>query len=388
LQQNRRDSDQEVSKGQKSMTPQNVDIDAHLAKIRALIPAGQDAKSYLRQSLDAQIEVASGDTPMGVVPASLLSPTRVYASARITVELLDAPDRIADRPEGIVDLGVIEWLLRPTIQIIDGLIAPPTGPPWNNLDRGVVASASGAVCRLDLVYNGYKPCQVGTGFLIGQSDDGFLTVMTNAHVVQGFQNYGWPTVTGLAAVCDFQRYSPQVGGKLLPLMNEYRLHPSYDLALVFLDPDVQEITPPTMALTASSQAPDPTEGLKIGVIGHPSFNSAYDPFPKQFGFGDVFGVKRFSPGLIRALEERSWSGHDLQVVLHDSTTLSGSSGSCILDLESMNVVGLHFGGWPLPTSKVTTPSGDVVAQLFEANGAVPLWLLANDPMLRNCVSFR
>jgi hypothetical protein len=369
------------------VTARHADVAERLARIGALVPAGRDAKTYLQQCLDEQLGSTASDTPMGVVPASLLSATRAFASARITVELIDTPARIEERPEGVVDLGVIEWLLRPSVRILDGLIEPPAGPPWNGLSAAVVENASQAVCRLDLAYEGYEPIQVGTGFLIGKVDSGNLAIMTNAHVVHAFQRAGWPAVDGVAAVCDFARYSMDTGGELFPLKPDYRLHPQYDLALVFLQVDLQRVPPPAICLMASGRTPIPTEGLELGVIGHPSFNSAYDSFPSQFGFGDVFGVKRFSPGILRVLDQRRWLSHDVRVFLHDATTLSGSSGSCIIDLKSMNVVGLHFGGWPMPRRRIAAPRWDSVAQLFEANGAVPLWLLANDPMLLGSVSF-
>ena len=50
----------------------------------------------------------------------------------------------------------------------------------------------------------------------------------------------------------------------------------------------------------------------------------------------------------------------------DSSTLGGNSGSCVIDLEMNQVVGLHFGG------------------LYrEANQAVALWQLTEDPLLRS-----
>jgi hypothetical protein len=47
----------------------------------------------------------------------------------------------------------------------------------------------------------------------------------------------------------------------------------------------------------------------------------------------------------------------------------------------MKVVGLHFGGWPMQKQRIEIGDRDVLAQLFSANGAVPLWMLRNDPLL-------
>ena len=55
-------------------------------------------------------------------------------------------------------------------------------------------------------------------------------------------------------------------------------------------------------------------------------------------FGDVYGTKRLQPGQVRALEPEK------REFTHDCSTLTGNSGSCVLDLETNAVVGLHRGG--------------------------------------------
>ena len=49
----------------------------------------------------------------------------------------------------------------------------------------------------------------------------------------------------------------------------------------------------------------------------------------------------------------------------------------------MKVVGLHFGGWPMQEQFLQTDNGDMLAQLFYENGAVPLWILGDDSLLRD-----
>lgn len=63
-------------------------------------------------------------------------------------------------------------------------------------------------------------------------------------------------------------------------------------------------------------------------------------------FGDVFGVKRVSPGLVGQVAGQVIGDSDPpRCFSHDASTLGGSSGSCIVDLEgSWKVIGLHFGG--------------------------------------------
>jgi len=358
-------------------------VEISLQRLNALVPKGNNVKEYLTSTLDEHIASVSPDTPMGVVPVSMLSATKIYASASMAVELIETPAQLAEKPESLVDLGIIEWLLRPALLLKNGLLESPASGPWQQLKPNIVEAPAKSVCRIDLCRDGYTPIHLGTGFLIGTNVNGQFVVMTNAHVIDGAKQYGWPSTDGIDLACDFARDTAEHSDQLLSISSEHHIHPKYDLALIYLSIEQLEATEISLApLVIAEKSPDIILGLEMGVIGHPSFDSNRDPFPKYFGFGDEFGVKRFSPGFIRNIEKRNWRSQDVEVFLHDATTLSGSSGSCILDLKSMNVVGLHFGGWPMQRQRMEIGDKDVVAQLFLANGAVPLWTLRNDPLLQ------
>lgn len=353
-------------------------VERQLQRLRTLIPPGEDFRGFVAQTLDAQIASVAPDSPMGIVPPSILSKIRLLASARIAAELIDTPERLAAKPEGIVDLGVIEWLLRPALPLKDDVFDPVESGIWKHLSSDGVRRQSSSVCRLDVSINQSDPIHIGTGFIAGEDATGRFVIATNAHVLEEVLRIGWPGNQQIVFGCDFARFAVDVGGELCALDDEYAIHPNYDLALLHLRGEsVQNraVSP----LPIASSAPELALELKVGVIGHPAFNSRLDPFPTFFGFGSEFGIKRFSPGFVRSLGERVWRGKEVRVFLHDATTLSGSSGSCIVELDTMTVVGLHFGGWPLHERTVTTNVGDVMAQLFESNGAVPLWILCEDP---------
>ncbi len=75
-------------------------------------------------------------------------------------------------------------------------------------------------------------------------------------------------------------------------------------------------------------------------------------------FSNIFDVKRLQPGtLLEYLQSES-------LVTHDCSTLGGNSGSCVIDLATRQVLGLHFSG-----------------RYGEANRAVALWDLREDPLL-------
>ncbi|MFX0065604.1 MAG: trypsin-like peptidase domain-containing protein [Candidatus Hermodarchaeota archaeon] len=96
----------------------------------------------------------------------------------------------------------------------------------------------------------------------------------------------------------------------------------------------------------------PEERLAF-TVGYPAFDDRSDIEVQMRIFKGIFNVKRFAPGKIRSIftyEEK------YQFIDHDCTTLGGNSGSCVVDMETATVVGLHFGGLYL-----------------EYNLAIPIW---------------
>lgn len=74
----------------------------------------------------------------------------------------------------------------------------------------------------------------------------------------------------------------------------------------------------------------------IGVVGYPARDSRASRDAMDDVFGDIFDKKRFAPGKI--VGSRDF------VLDHDGSTLGGNSGSPVIDVDTGNVVGIHFGG--------------------------------------------
>jgi len=77
---------------------------------------------------------------------------------------------------------------------------------------------------------------------------------------------------------------------------------------------------------------------QIGVVGYPAKDSRNDVGVMADVFREIYDVKRFAPG------EVVTPGADTWYLTHDASTLGGSSGSAVIDLDSQKIVGLHFGG--------------------------------------------
>jgi endonuclease G len=79
-------------------------------------------------------------------------------------------------------------------------------------------------------------------------------------------------------------------------------------------------------------------GQTVAVVGHPANDSKRNPDGAllQAFFQGHFNVKRLQPGLI--------TGVDSTIFRHDCTTMGGSSGSPLLNVETGEVLGIHSRG--------------------------------------------
>jgi endonuclease G len=84
----------------------------------------------------------------------------------------------------------------------------------------------------------------------------------------------------------------------------------------------------------------PAAGDPVVVIGYPSRDFRLSPIQSQFMeqyYGGTYNVKRLSPGLVMPSNAPA-------EVFHDCSTLTGNSGSVLLDTNTGDAVGLHYGG--------------------------------------------
>jgi hypothetical protein len=149
------------------------------------------------------------------------------------------------------------------------------------------------------------------------------------------------------------------------------IHPALDLALLRVVPSGGGGVP-AKPLTVMSEDPGPLAGRDVYVLGYPAPDHRNNPALQRSIFGDRFFVKRLQPGAlmtapagaITRMEPCSTGAEPEDVVFHDASTLGGNSGSCVIDLESNQVIGLHFAG-----------------EYMHYNEAVALWRLVDDPLL-------
>ncbi len=247
---------------------------------------------------------------------------------------------------------------RPAILIQDGRFFPPP-QEWAVLEdhRDAIDQLLPSIGRIE-VSDHPQFEWIGTGFLVAED-----VVMTNRHVAKEFcrqgQTGGWAFDPGISARID---YVEELGA---PVPAEFALedvigvHDQFDLALFRVARTGAPGRQPPTALDIAAAAPDQLASRQLFVVGYPAWDGRRnDPSVMQRIFSNIFDVKRLQPGtLLEYLQSES-------LVTHDCSTLGGNSGSCVIDLATRQVLGLHFSG-----------------RYGEANRAVALWDLREDPLL-------
>ena len=102
----------------------------------------------------------------------------------------------------------------------------------------------------------------------------------------------------------------------------------------------------------------------VVVIGYPALDPRNDiPLQNQI-FEGKYEVKRLQPGKLRKRESVRSFESTVSAATHDSSTLGGNSGSAVIDVQTGEVVALHFAG-----------------RYLKANYCVPTYELVRDPRI-------
>jgi len=255
----------------------------------------------------------------------------------------------ADYTEAIVLPG-----LRPVFEVVGGAFPSP-GDRFPDLarDPGPVARALASIGRVNVVGVPGLP-YVGTGFVVG---DGVL--MTNRHVAEVFTTGLGKEARlrfrpGITPSVDLREELRRPEHVVLRVEKPLLVHPYWDMALLRVK-GAERLRPLRLAVS------QPGDRAAVAVVGYPAFDPRNDRKVQLEVFRGVFGVKRLQPGYAMGLLEASSYGRAVTAFAHDCSTLGGNSGSCVLEVKTGRVLGLHFGG-----------------AYLVANYAVPAWELARD----------
>jgi hypothetical protein len=300
------------------------------------------------------------EVPDYALPVSSERERWFVAGTRAITKIKDEGEDADLDPEELVGLEAIVLIEgRPAIFIQNGhFFPPPSG--WQVLEevRESIEETCRSIGRVEVT--GHPSYEwVGTGFLVAPS-----VVMTNAHVAEVFcrmeRRRRWRFRPDMAAQIDYVEELGALESAEFELRSVIGVHETFDLALFRVRRTSPSGVKPPEPLTIASRPPATLEGTTVYTVGYPAWDGyRNDPQVMMRIFSNVFGVKRLQPG------EVTQSFDEQGVLVHDCSTLGGNSGSCVIDLESNQVIGLHYGG-----------------KYRRGNVAVALWRLTDDPLLK------
>ena len=242
------------------------------------------------------------------------------------------------------------------------------GNPWSSLNAAEVrtrlSDSFPLIGRIELPNSTLLP-YAGTGFVVGKG-----LVATNRHVAQIFAQGLGLTIRyrGGDAAIDFKRQvdTPEDDrSDYLSVRGVEMIHPYWDLALLQVDGLRTD-----KMLRLSVLSPDQLANRNIVAVGYPALDPRNDAALQDKIFGGVYYVKRLQPGVVRARAKVQSFENQVNAMTHDASTLGGNSGSAIIDVDSGEVVALHFAG-----------------EYLKANYAVPMFELARDSRVASKLNF-
>jgi Trypsin-like peptidase domain len=149
-----------------------------------------------------------------------------------------------------------------------------------------------------------------------------------------------------------------------------------DLAVLELEPVAGRPFPPPLPVARGDDPLTPGSsagpGRQVYLVGYPGDGTTRDLFVTLFH--GVKSVKRLAPGEIMQGPGAVEHDHRGWVLSHDASTLGGSSGSALVDLDASGrtVLGLHFAGhherqnWAHATERMTTELAPVLPSAHTA----------------------
>ena len=242
------------------------------------------------------------------------------------------------------------------------------GNPWSSLNAAEVKTRLSdlfpLIGRIELPNSTLLP-YAGTGFVVGKG-----LVATNRHVAQIFAQGLGLTIRyrGGDAAIDFKRQvdTPEDDrSDYLSVRGVEMIHPYWDMALLQVDGLRTD-----KMLRLSVLSPDQLVNRNIVAVGYPALDPRNDAALQDKIFGGVYYVKRLQPGVVRARAKVQSFENQVNAMTHDASTLGGNSGSAIIDVDSGEVVALHFAG-----------------EYLKANYAVPMFELARDSRVASKLNF-
>lgn len=298
-------------------------------KVRG-IEAGSALHKELMSYVDPKRRHVAHDSAPGATSVEAL---RRRSALESIVRLVGRPPLLVQKGTYVAPKSTSDAVPRDTINYIEALKRAP-------IDHVIARTG-----RVDIVDVPGLPF-LGTGWIIEKKKDDVAIMVTNRHVAAEFARADGHGGFRILTAPNFRPYEAQIGFLREHLNDVDNQKQASVQRVLFIaadnDPDIA-LLEVTGEAVKGLDALNPwtgilKRGLEIGVVGYPAYDSRNDDTAIVRYFDDIFNVKRFAFGEVASIAERR------PEFTHDATTLGGNSGSCVFDLESGEVVGLHFAG--------------------------------------------
>ena len=280
-----------------------------------------------------------------------------------------AEDRVQEiTPSEMLGLEAIVLPRNRPVALVRGDSYDDLDGPWVSLNDDVIkrriASLLPLIGRVEVPSSPILP-YAGTGFVVGQG-----LIATNRHVAQLFSQGLGLTIRYRAgdAAIDFKRQIDAPDDDrtaYLSVRAVEMIHPYWDMALLRVDD-----LPTDRMLRLSVKSPEELLDHNVVVIGYPARDERNDVALQDRIFNRTYNVKRLQPGVIRARAKIQSFENTVNALTHDASTLGGNSGSAVIEVDTGEVVALHFAG-----------------EYLKANYAVPMHELARDSRVASRLNF-
>jgi endonuclease G len=275
-----------------------------------------------------------------------------------------SPETFAAKP---YSEAIILQFGRPALLVTNDGFEVPESDEWRSRlypTKSKIEQSLRSVGRIEL-YDHPSFDWVGTGWMVAEN-----IIATNRHVAIEFAR---KKGSGFA-------FSTNPEGKTIrariDFKEEYRVDQIFETAVenvIFIEQPGDEY--PDIALLKLHKVPRLPQPIPllscklekqayVAVVGYPARDPRNDSQAMAQVFGDIYNVKRLSPGQVTGYAPGF-------VMTHDCSTLGGNSGSVVIDIESGEAVGIHFGGRFQKTNYAVTAE-EICAQLTRLQIQVPV----------------
>ncbi len=296
--------------------------------INRVFPAEDPASTGARRTDSARRVIGPG-APAG---PHLEAGLRALEKIKKCIERGEDPANAALEPDEALALELMyNFAARPAILFMNGRFMDPP-PPWQELERHreQIESQAQKVGRVQL--KGHRLPFAGTAFVVGEG-----LVMTNCHVAQAFARSvggGWEFRADMGAAVTYGDDPDNHPATEFPVKRVFDARRDFDVAILELASGEGDLPAP---MTFASVPLDASAQRKVYTMGYPARGRA-SPSWIDSVFEGIYNRKRLQPGQILRVSPGA------RRLYHDCSTLAGSSGSCVIDLETNLVVGVHSGG--------------------------------------------